>query len=338
MNKLHILDTILYNGLQPWLVENNPDEKFASMLSEIKAVEPKFPMKYEVDFRRPFNFKTKYYQKLITREMNQYCNRVIASIAADDNPQVKKYWLNATLDKKLQTRLKEIGKLIKEKHLDMTYIDPAKSTFDQDAAHKTDTYIIQLLKTALIKIYLEIEHFFLGLRTDVMVIEDFYTQLLFEPIPSNTFLKEAPPVLSIEPVKPKGGKTVLPEVNNIFYSFTYIHLSKSPDKLNDLFDSLKKFELIAEDTTLNHFKRIFSGREIIQPAVWTGSQSEFYYFIWLIYKEYKLVGDLKQQQWKVACRCFVPAIGIIFDFSAIRLLKKPRLTARNVEQAVSHLK
>lgn len=338
MNKLHLLDTILYNGLQPWLAENHPDEKFAAMLSEIKAVEPDFPMKYEVDFWRPFNFKTKYYKKLITREMNQYCNRVIASIAGDDNLQVKKYWINDTLNRKLQTKLKDIGKLIKEKHLDMAYIDPSKNAFDRDAAHKTDTYIIQLLKTALIKVYLEIEHVFLDFRTDVMLIEDFYTQLLFEPVPSNPFLKETPAVLSIEPVKPKGGKTDLPKVKPIFQSFTYIHLSKSPDKLNDLCDSLKKFGLIAGDTTFNHFKRIFLGKEIIQPAVWTGSPSEFYYFIRLIYTEYKLVGDLKQQQWKVACQCFVPALGSTFDFSAIRLLKKPRLTARNIEQAVSHLK
>lgn len=338
MNKLHILDTILYNGLQPWLAENHPDEKFAVLLSEIKPVEPQFPMKYEVDFWRPFNFKTKYYQKLITREMNQYCNQVIAFIAADDNHQVKKYWINDTLNKKLQTRLKEVGKLIKEKHLDLAYIDPSKSTFDQDAAHKTDTYIIQLLKTALIKIYLEIEHVFLDFRTDVLLIEDFYTQLLFEPIPSDPFLKEASPDLSIEPVKQKGVKTDLPKVKQIFYSFTYIHLSKSPDKVNDLFDSLKKFGLIAEDTTFNHFKRIFSGKKIIQPVVWTGIPSEFYYFIRLIYTEYQLVGDLKLQQWKVACQCFVPAMGTTFNFSAIRLLKKPQRTARNVEQAASHLK
>ena len=156
MNKLHLLDDILYNGLQPWLIQNNPDDKFASMLSEIKAVEPDFQVRYEIDFIRPFNYKTKYYQKLIIREMNQYCNRVISFIADDDDHQVKKYWLNNTLDKKLKTRLKEIGKLIKEKQLDITYIDPTKNTFERDINHKADTYIIQLLKSCFIKIYLEI--------------------------------------------------------------------------------------------------------------------------------------------------------------------------------------
>lgn len=338
MNKLHLLNDILYNGLQPWLSDNNPDDKFASILMEIKVVQPDFPHKYEVEFTRPFNYKTKYYQKLIIREMNKYCNQVISLIADEDNLQVKKYWLNDTLDKKLKTKLKEIGKLIKEKQLDISYIDPTKNTFELDVNHKTDTYIIQLLKCCLIKIYLEIEHVFLSFRTDVMLIEDFYTQLLFEPIPSHSFLKETPFILSIEPVKSKEVETIFPFAKLSFNSFTYIDLSRGQEKLTDHCDSLKKFQFIAENTPLINLKRLFSGKVITQPVVWTGSPSEFYYYIHLIYQKYGLVGDLKQQQWKVACKCFVQENGTSFDPSSIRLLKKPQLSAGEVEQAVYLLK
>jgi hypothetical protein len=338
MNQLQILDDILYKGLQPWLPENNPDEKFAPMLSEIKAFEPKIKMKYEVDFFRPFNNKTKYYQKLIFREMTKYCDLVISLIADDSNHQVKKYWLNDTLEKKLKTRLKEIGKLLKERHLDISYIDPSKSTFDMDANHKTDTYIIQLLKTCLIKIYLEIQDAYLNFREDVMVIEDFYTQLLFEPIPTNSFLKEALPILTIEPVKTIAIEIPIPADVKSHNSFTYKKLSKNAESLNDLYDCLKKNKLIADDTTTINFKKIFSGKEIAQPVIWTGNPSELYYFIHLIYTEYKLVDDLKQKQWKVACLCFIQPNGIKFESSKLRPLKKPQLSAYKIEKAIDLIK
>jgi len=338
MNKLNILDDILFNGLQPWLPKNNPDEKYESMLLEIKAVEPANPMKYKVEFPRPFNWKTKYYHKLIIRETNKYCDRVINLISVDDNVQVKKFLLNDTLNKKLRSRLQEIGKLIKVMHLDIDYIDPTKFTFEQDTDHRTTIYIIQLLKCCLIKIYLEIENAFLILRKDSMVIDDFYTQLLFESIPSISFLKETPQILILEPLKIKRVKDTTSLTKQTFNSFTYIHLSKGSEKLTDLWDSLKKFHFIAEDTPLISFKKVFSGKDILHPVVWTGNSSEFYYFIYLIYNQYKLVGDLRQQQWIVACKCFVPNDESTFISSKIRRLKRPQLTASMLEQAVNLLK
>jgi len=338
MNKLNILDDILFNGLQPWLPMNHPDEKYESMLSDIKAVEPTNPMKYKVEFYRPFNFKTKYYHKLIIRETNKYCDRVINLISVDENLQVKKFLLNDTLNKKLKSRLIEVGKLIKEKHLDIDYIDPTKFTFEQDVDHRTTIYIIQLLKCCLIKIYLEIENAFPIFRKDRMVIEDFYTQLLFEPIPSNSFLKETPHILIIEPIKIKGVKATSSLIKQSFNSFTYNNLSKGSEKLTDLWDSLKKFHFIAEDTPLISFKKVFTGKELLHPVVWTGNSSEFYYFIYLIYSRYKLVEGLRQQQWQVACKCFIPNNESTYDPSKIRRLKKPQLTASSVEQAVNLLK
>lgn len=270
--------------------------------------------------------------------MNKYCDLVISLIADENNLQVKKYWLNDTLEKKLKTRLKEIGKLLKERHLDISYIDSSKSTFDMDANHKTDTYIIQLLKSCLIKIYLEIQDAFLNFREDVMVIEDFYTQLLFEPIPTNSFLKEALPIIAIEPVKPIAIEIPIPVDVKSFNSFTYKKLSTNVENLNDLGDCLKKNKLIADDTSTIIFKKIFSGKEISQPVVWTGNPSEFYYFIHLIYSEYKLVDDLKQKQWKVACLCFIQPNGIKFDPSKLRLLKKPQLSAYKIEKAIDLIK
>lgn len=338
MDQLKILDDILFNGLSPWLSASNPDEMYISMPSEIKVFESRISMRYEIDFFRPFNNKTKYYQKLIFREMNRLCESFIQMINENEDSRVRKFLLNDILDKKLNTRIKEIGKLIKERKLDINYIDPAKSTFDQDSNHKTDTYIIQLLKTCLLKIYLEIQDSFSSFRDEILIIEDFYTQLLFEPIPSNTFLKEVRPII---PIKPE--KAITPEISENLAqgpvnSFTYKKLITHSDNLNNLFDNLKKNKLIAEDSTVINFKKVFSGKEILQPVVWVGNPSELYYFIHLIYKEYQLVDDLKQKQWKIACNCFVPKNEEKFDPAKLRLLKKPQLSAHLIEKAVGLLK
>ena len=51
--------------------------------------------------------------------------------------------------------LLHISNVINEKQYELSFINPKKTNFEQDADHKTETYIIQLLKTALIHIYLE---------------------------------------------------------------------------------------------------------------------------------------------------------------------------------------
>ena len=128
-NYFTILDDILYKGMRPWLEANNPDEKFVSMISSIKQVEPTFQAKYEIQFERPFNYKTKYYSKLILNEKIKTTNLLLEALQEDDTPQLIKYRLNATLNKKLKTKIKDIGSIIKEQQLELSYINPRKNTF-----------------------------------------------------------------------------------------------------------------------------------------------------------------------------------------------------------------
>lgn len=192
-NVPEIFENIIHGDLRPWLDSNKPDAKFTPMLSSVKTVSPAFPVLYEIDFIRPFNNKTKYYSKLILNETNSYFNRIVELINEDKNEQLMKYWLNDTLNKRLKTRIKEVGKLIQQNDYSLVYINPHKLTFDKDADHKTDTYVFQLLKVALIKTYLEIQEVYKSLINDDLLIEDdFYTQLLNEPIPEKSYLKPIP--------------------------------------------------------------------------------------------------------------------------------------------------
>lgn len=207
MIDLALFDEIIYKSLAPWLDINNPDEKFTALITEIESVKPEFQPLYEINFHRPFNDKTRYYQKLIVNASNAYCNKIYRLIKENDNPKLHKYWKNNLLDKKLPTRLKDIAKIIQEKNYWLDYINPRRISFEIDTNHKSETYIIQLLKIAIIRIYLEIQSFFPFIsEEDKLIEEDFYTCYLNEHIHEIMFLKEAPKTIDLktEEVKPQG--------------------------------------------------------------------------------------------------------------------------------------
>jgi len=338
-NELIIFDEILYKNLAPWLPKNNPDEIFHDLIQEVKAIQPEFQYLYEIDFFRPFNKKTKYYYKLILNECINYTNNNINLINEDKNSKLKKYWINDTLNKKLTTRLKDIGKLIQEKDFKIEFINPKNAPYNIDTNHKTNTYIIQLLKTTLIKVYLEIQETFKSniKNDDIMIEEDFYTQLLLEPIPTKSFLKLIPPTVELMDDSDKSQPPPKKEEFSLYESFKYIHFDTDPDNLTDLFNSLINKKLIHSETTLPNFKRIFSGQPITNPIIWTGNISELNYFIKLIHNTNKSVDYLKQHHWEVAVRCFVDNSENEFDRKQLKEQKKPKATAHLIEGAASHL-
>ena len=156
----------------------------------LKDTSTDYPFRYEINFLRPFDNKTKYYSKLILNTVKADVERLYNLISEDDAENLIRYWLDDTLNKRLKTRLKDIGKLIKEKDFQLVYIDPKKASIELDQAHKANTYIIQLLKLAYMQLYLEIQDAFSNWIDDKLVIEDFYTQLLLEPIPQKPLLTE----------------------------------------------------------------------------------------------------------------------------------------------------
>jgi len=232
---------ILHGSLRPWLNENKPDEKFASMIDEIPDIQPDFPEHFDITFHRPFNHKTKYYQKLIINEAIKYCNQVYDLINEDDRIKYRKYWRNKLLDKKLCTLLQDTGKIIKESKYDLLYIDPRKTTYDIDQDHKTHTYIIQFLKFALMKTYLEIQELYKCIQTnDLLIEDDLYIQMLFEPVPDKSFLKRKYDTIEISDAEVNED----PELKKL--TFGYKH--KSPEKLNNVCQLLTlKIDFINED-------------------------------------------------------------------------------------------
>lgn len=120
-------------------------------------------------------------------------------------------------------------------------------------------------------------------------------------------------------------------------SFRLIDLQKNEFKIRLLRNQLIKHRFIAEDTGESNFIRIFSGKNISNPVVWTGKISELYYLIKLIYTQKKYVVDLKQKQWEVTCMCFVNDGEISFDRHKFKNQKRPSLTGDLLEKIVKVL-
>mgnify|MGYP005819954657 CR=1 FL=1 len=333
----YTLDKILDHELRPWLPQNSMDEVYASKFRSLKEYKPKQPLNFEIDFYRPIDNKTKYYSRLILNTVKSDFDTLYQTIDEDRNENLIRYYLNDSLNKRIKTRLKDLGKLLKEKDYAVSYVNPRNNSHQLDLQHKANTYIMQLLKLGYMQLYLEIQEAFKDKIDDELIVEDFYTQLLNEPIPEKLPIKKLK-VIDVTPEPIDKTKSETSEEPAQFNSFSYKQYNKNPQKLVDLWDSLKLNNFICDETPIASFKKVFSGTKISSPIVWTGNPSEFYYFIKLIHNDYELVKDLKQKQWKVACKCFINKNGDSFEPGRVRLLKKPKLTSDLIESAVNHLK
>ena len=337
--QLLLFEEILRGNLRPWLDANKCDEKFVPLLGDITAIAPRFAPSYEFDFYRFFNARTRYYHKLITSEANNFCNQLLEHTDTNDDSRIIKYRLGVILKKRLPTLLKDVAKLIKANNYDLSYINPHKINPSLDADFKTEAYTIQLLKTALVKVYLEVQELFKSYLPDNYTeIEDLYLQFLSEPIPENSFLKRASQSIELQQTKPKDNQHIeLKTANTNNKSFTYNNLHKNPDALKDLLNSLKLHQLIDEKTTIYDFKRIFSGEDTITPIIWTGNVSDLYYFIVLIHNEYKTVKNISPYHWQATANCFIKSDGSTFDTTQLKTQKKPKQNAHIIEKVASHL-
>ena len=254
-------------------------------------------------------------------------------INANEDVCVKKYLLTERL-KKIRDLLRETANLIRANCYELQYIDPYKSDFDNGRDHKADTYVIQLLKTALLKVYLEIQGVFKSYipGEGYMEIEDLYLQALSDPIPEETFLK-------LQDITDGADSNSDEKVLKLkLISFKFDRLEANPGALTDILDCFKLHHFVEKKCPVKDFKKAFSEVVIDHPIRWIGNQSEFYWFIHLLYTKYKFVDDVKQQQWKIAGYCFVQADGTCFDMAKVRNLKKPGPTGALIEMAVKLLK
>ena len=190
-NEPKALDSILNHRLRPWLPHNSLDSMFDEKPHSLKEYTSEQPLRYQIAFYRPFDNKTEYYSRLILNSIKSDFDKLYQLINEGKNENLIRHWLNDTLNTYLKTQLKDIGKIITEKDYSLDYINPKKTSFEIGQDHKPTTHIVQLLKLAYMQVYLEIQGVFEDKIDDLLIVDDFYTQLFFEPVPDIYYLKDS---------------------------------------------------------------------------------------------------------------------------------------------------
>jgi len=233
----------------------------------------------------------------------------------------------------LHARIADVANILNTQHLDLSLIKSQHADFSIDRQFKESTYIIFYLLSALIKCCLEVQHYFLPFiqEDDIMEISDYYTRLLHRQAPDNPFIKEIQNIEIEAVVDQKQRKT---DINNVF-AFTYKKLHLQPSDITDLFNSLKKNNRIAQDTSTTDFKHAFSGVTVDNPIRWTGAKSELPYLVKLLCNKHKAL-DYTGSLWQIVRSCFVDKDGNPFDETNLKDQKKPKQTAATIEK-IAHL-
>ena len=361
-NYFSIANNILTGSLRPWSAENQDEEKFRHLLNHKLRQNKDKPTEYCRSALNAFtslNFATENENLEELKELAQVevSNPILLEVPQFFNKQTEFYLY--LINNTFQCLLAGIIETVEQSdEIDATYklyqLMSKLESLIGIISHEKHTEKATNLILDTLKLYLFVSHSTLTGKFNSHINFEVlsYNELLFQLCPElesekddksklahylNQYIsqhvqdtkadtKEIKPVPQSEPERIS------------FDSFRYKGYDNNYDNLTYLFDSLKKNNFIADDTDSRIFKKVFSGKAITKPVVWTGNPSEFAYFIKLIYTINQYVYDLKQRNWEVACRCFVQADGTPFDRSKLRTLKKPQRSYKQLELAVDNLK
>lgn len=333
------IESIVIGDLRPFKQDSKGDDFYSPAFRGLVLVEPKFQPCYKINFPAPLlSPKTKYYKRLIDNDITNKLNELFELL--DGNGADLILFHRKKLFELIKSHLESIQKYIDFNQHNLSEITSRYADFSINLQHSECTYIFNYMLTALIRCYIEFQaRYKLFIDEDRQFsISDFYTQILKRQMPENTFITENPEIIHIEeaPIV-SGEKKSQPKAEVL--SFVYVHLGNNPEAITDLFNSLKDVAgLIDSRTRLVDFKKVFSGKEVTTPILWSGTPTELYFFIKYIHNVQKSVEDARKQQWAIACHCFIGENEVRFDKSKLKSLKDPNpQSVENIKKAANNL-
>ena len=335
---LPVLDAILYGDQSPWGKRKLTEEDYEKQFDRLDEVKTDFPFQYTFFFPNYSSQKTRYYDLLIRNQINLEVPRIVDLIKRERNPLMKALWLDEALNQCLRSRLVEIGEMIRYHGCLVKYLDPASKESQDCPEMAANCFVIRLLGRAYAKIYLEVQKYFADSLGRKMSPEDLYSLYIKEkndPAPIQLISPPAEPTPAVNG-KERNGRSKHQETPASLNSFTFFDYYLK-DKLKDAWTSLKNSGLIAADTRLTDFKKIFTGDPVDTPIRWTGCKEDLKYFVMQIHLENNLIRYLGKAIWKVSCKCFVKGDGTPFHCQGFSKLRNPKVNKARIDKAVGHL-
>ena len=189
---LNLFQEILFLSLRPWMRKDVSDARYKEMIHEINRSEYLFQPSFDVKFLKPLTPKRIYYHTLIENATRDFLNNFQQIIESADTTNVKKYWVHKALTKVISQKLRDSSQTINDNEFYLETISPDSISKSTNKAKLDDTYIIQLLKFQLIRLYLEIQ---MGFKTylneDALSENELHSIFFTEQSPSKSFIAEA---------------------------------------------------------------------------------------------------------------------------------------------------
>lgn len=151
-NLFKSFDSILYNKKSPLTRIYVSDEAFVDMINRIVMVDPPFEPYYKINYKPPFNNKTRYYHMLINQYTNQALQDIYDLLTSDEIPDSRIERLYERIKEELYVRLDQSLKYINSISIAACVIDSENvKTWAQSNA-VSNTYIFSYLRLSLILI------------------------------------------------------------------------------------------------------------------------------------------------------------------------------------------
>lgn len=360
-----IFDNILFGDLAPWYVDSSSEIRFRDILSNQVRINKDDPPLFfkalsasldahgihvEIDhlptanqiadlakfadlqnqfsiltLQPHFNKASAFYRYLITNESIRILSAIVSNVFSSKTIVDAQYQVTSLLNN-LEYSIEHFAQ--------------------KQCSDTVGSYVLNSVKIQLFRVYEQIKAMFPkytpaeALSSEELLHQLFPTFDQDKSVPSTTSFIINNYLINKQIIKPVEIIT-LHEQQSAFettlHSFTYIHLAKQPEYINDLLENLKSHNFVPKNTSPSDFKKIFSGEPVTKPIAWSGTISELNYFIKLIHNINESVKNLRQQHWEVACKCFVYPDGRPFDRAQLKEQKKPKSSADLLVKAARQL-
>lgn len=252
---LELYHNIIYLGLNPKKNHAKKDVFFKDQLLKIRKEYYLFQPLYDNDFEKPLTPKRKYYVVLIENEAIKYLNTVFAEFNNAISNNEKKYLFNS-FSKIVTQKFKEIHiQCSKEGYAYKKLIEGI-----EDENFEDEVYVIQFLKSELIRIYLEISEKFSEYNTgDSLNGEQIYKHFFKEKQPNPSLFSPAEQIKTALPVSAFVEKKKEEEFKPIKSDFrdaakgvlAYDDIIQNPDYFSLFEEELFNHQLISKDYVFN---------------------------------------------------------------------------------------
>ncbi len=180
---------ILYGGLNPALPGNADGSEYQQRMQEMIWVPAADRGVYKCAFHPPFNFKTRYYHRLLTHEANAYMADLLEMAAAETDNRVRAYLRSQLLDKHLANCLQRLGEYCRDKNYLLHMLTAPEPGADNDFL--SDIWVFHYLKVLLAKAYLEVQYVWKDMVLSAFSEQQLYVSLFGESLPVQCWLKRA---------------------------------------------------------------------------------------------------------------------------------------------------